>query len=160
MKAYEVLIEDHEVLRGLLKRLIATTDDQAAMRREMLNTLASVLSIHVRIEDELFYPAVRNVTPLLAVAAAEHRAIDDQLAVVLRTDAAGPDFLTEVKMLAETLEHHASEEEREMFPQSYALGEQALESLGVEMKARQSKLERSTLATWLRIVKREALRRA
>ena len=119
MKADQVLIAHHEVLRGLLTRLAATTDAQGRRRRRLRDELVAELGVHVRIEDELFYPAVAQVTPLLAISQAEHRTIDDQLAVVLRTDTAGPEFLTEVTMLAATLEHHAGEEEREMFPQSH-----------------------------------------
>ena len=129
MKADQVLIEHHDVLRGLLKKLGATTDEQGATRRKLLDELVSELGVHVRIEDELFYPAVQEVTPLLAISQAEHRQIDDQLAVVLRTDPGGPDFLIELNMLIATLEHHAGEEARVMFPQSHALGEAALESL-------------------------------
>lgn len=95
----------------------------------MLDSLVSEFRVHVKIEDELSYPAVRDVTPLFAISQAEHRQIDDQLAVVLRTDTGGPDFLTELNMLIATLEHHAGEEERVMIPQSHALGEAALESL-------------------------------
>lgn len=160
MKADQVLIEDHKVLRGLLTQLQATADGQDARRRELLNALVSELGIHVRIELELFYPAVHEVAPHLAVAHAEHRAIDDQLAVVLRTDTTGRDFLTEVEMLAATLEHHANEEESTMFLQAQALGEAALEALGVRMSARQEHLRHSALAQLLRTVKREALRRA
>ena len=115
MKADQVLIEHHDVLRGLLTQLEETTDEQGKERKKLLDDLVSELGVHVRIEDELFYPAVEKVTPLLAISQAEHRAIDDQLAVVLRTDTGGPDFATEVKMLAATLHHHAGEEERLMF---------------------------------------------
>jgi len=160
MKADQVLIEHHDVLRGLLKKLGATTDEQGATRRELLDELVRELGVHVRIEDELFYPAVQEVTPLLAISQAEHRAIDDQLAVVLRTDTAGPDFLVELEMLKETLDHHAGEEERVMFPQSHALGEEALEELGIKMKARQEHLRRSTATQLLRAAKREVLRHA
>jgi iron-sulfur cluster repair protein YtfE (RIC family) len=159
MKADQVLIEHHDVLRGLLKQLEATTDDQGKKRQKLLDSLVSELGVHVRIEDELFYPAVEKVTPLLAISQAEHRAIDDQLAVVLRTDTGGPDFATEVKMLAATLDHHAGEEERVMFPQSHALGEAALESLGTQMEARKKQLERSRFTQLLRSAKREVLRR-
>ncbi len=158
MKADQVLIAHHEVLRGLLTRLAATTDAQGRRRRRLLDELVAELGVHVRIEDELFYPAVAQVTPLLAISQAEHRTIDDQLAVVLRTDTAGPEFLTEVTMLAATLEHHAGEEEREMFPQSHALGEAALESLGARMQARQTKLRHSPITQLLRSAKREVLR--
>ncbi|MGI8536501.1 MAG: hypothetical protein ACR2K2_08370, partial [Mycobacteriales bacterium] len=83
-----------------------------------------------------------------------------QLAVVLRTDTAGPDFLVELEMLKETLDHHAGEEERVMFPQSHALGEEALEELGIKMKARQEHLRHSTVTQLLRAAKREVLRHA
>jgi len=154
-----VLIEHHDVLRGLLTQLQETTDEQGKERKKLLDDLVSELGVHVRIEDELFYPAVEKVTPLLAISQAEHRAIDDQLAVVLRTDTGGPDFATEVKMLAATLHHHAGEEERLMFPQSHALGEEALEALGTQMEQRKRQLENSTVTQTLRKAKREVLRR-
>jgi len=159
MKADQVLIEHHDVLRGLLTQLEETTDEQGKERKKLLDDLVSELGVHVRIEDELFYPAVEKVTPLLAISQAEHRAIDDQLAVVLRTDTGGPDFATEVKMLAATLHHHAGEEERLMFPQSHALGEEALEALGTQMEQRKKQLENSPLTQTLRKAKREVLRR-
>jgi iron-sulfur cluster repair protein YtfE (RIC family) len=159
MKADQVLIEHHDVLRGLLTQLEETTDEQGKERKKLLDDLVSELGVHVRIEDELFYPAVEKVTPLLAISQAEHRAIDDQLAVVLRTDTGGPDFATEVKMLAATLHHHAGEEERLMFPQSHALGEEALEALGTQMEQRKRQLENSTVTQTLRKAKREVLRR-
>jgi len=159
MKADQVLIEHHDVLRGLLTQLEETTDEQGKERKKLLDDLVSELGVHVRIEDELFYPAVEKVTPLLAISQSEHRAIDDQLAVVLRTDTGGPDFATEVKMLAATLHHHAREEERLMFPQSHALGEEALEALGMQMEQRKRQLENSTVTQTLRKAKREVLRR-
>ncbi len=159
MKADQVLIEHHNVLRGLLTQLEETTDEQGKERKKLLDDLVSELGVHVRIEDELFYPAVEKVTPLLAISQSEHRAIDDQLAVVLRTDTGGPDFATEVKMLAATLHHHAGEEERLMFPQSHALGEEALEALGTQMEQRKRQLENSTVTQTLRKAKREVLRR-
>ncbi len=159
MKADQVLIEHHDVLRGLLTQLEETTDEQGKERKKLLDGLVSEIGVHVRIEDELFYPAVETVTPLLAISQAEHRAIDDQLAVVLRTDTGGPDFATEVKMLAATLHHHAGEEERLMFPQSHALGEEALEALGTQMEQRKRQLENSTVTQTLRKAKREVLRR-
>ncbi len=159
MKADQVLIDHHDVLRGLLTELEETTDEQGKERRRLLDDLVSELGVHVQIEDELFYPAVEKVTPLLAISQAEHRAIDDQLAVVLRTDTGGPDFATEVTMLAATLHHHAGEEERFMFPQSHALGEEALEALGTQMEHRKSELENSRVRQTLHKAKREVLRR-
>jgi len=64
-----------------------------------------------------------------------------------------------VKMLAATLHHHAGEEERLMFPQSHALGEEALGTLGTQMQQRKRQLENSTVTQTLRKAKREVLRR-
>jgi hypothetical protein len=107
---------------------------------------------------ELFYPAIAEVSTLLGAAHAQHRQIDDQLAVVLRTDPAGDDFHTELLMLVSTLEHHAGEEEELMFLQAQALGPAKLGTLGERMQRRRQQLRDSKLnATRIR-VKRETLR--
>lgn len=158
MKADELLIEDHGVIRGLLHELETSRPDQAAHRSQLLDELLTVLDVHVQIENDLFYPAIRDVSPLFAVAHAEHRQIDDQLAVVFRTDPASEDFLVEVRMLAATVEHHASEEEHEMFPQAHALGEAALDALGHRMQLRRQHLRDSTVTRARLQIKRAALR--
>lgn len=158
MKADALLTEHHEVLRSLLRELAATSSADPGGRRHLLDVLVGELGLHTQIEDELFYPAVRRVSPLVAVAHSEHRQIDDQLAVVMRTDPAGDRFGQELQALHDTLEHHASEEERDMFPQSHALGEIELEALGERMAARLERLRRSPL-TGLRLrIKRATLR--
>lgn len=159
MRADDLLIKDHGEIRALLHQLEQSRPEHAAQRSELLDRLLSVLDVHVQIENDLFYPAIRDVSPLYAIAHAEHRQIDDQLAVLFRTDPASEDFHTEIKMLADTVEHHASEEEQEMFPQAQALGQAALETLGQAMKQRQQYL-RASAATQTRLrIKRETLRR-
>ena len=143
MKADEVLIAHHDVLRGLLRQLAETTDGQTAERGRLRDDLLRELEVHTQIEDELFYPAVRDVSPLLSVAHAEHRQIDDQLATVMRTSLDDPEFVTEVRMLESTLRHHTFEEEQRMFPQAHALGEERLEELGRQLQERQDELGRS-----------------
>lgn len=158
MKADEVLIAHHDVLRGLLRRLRETTDDQTAERRRLREELLRELEIHTQIEDEVFYPAVRDVSPLLAVAHAEHRQIDDQLATVMRTGLDDPEFVPEVRMLESTLHHHTVEEEQRMFPQSHALGEKRLEELGRQLQERQDELGRSGAMRLIVRLKRATLR--
>jgi hemerythrin superfamily protein len=158
MNADELLIADHQVIRGLLHQLEHSSTDQAALRSELLDELLTVLDVHTQIENDLFYPAIRDVSPLFAVAHAEHRQIDDQLAVVFRTDPASDDFHLEVTMLAATIEHHASEEEDEVFPQSHALGEAALAALGHRMQLRSQHLHDSPVTRTRLQVRRTALR--
>lgn len=159
MKADDVLIEDHDELRGLLGQLTESTPADSGLRRELLNDLVDVLTVHVQIEDELYYPAIAEVSTLLGAAHAEHRQIDDQLAVVLRSDTAGSDFHTEVTMLADTLEHHAGEEESLMFVQGRALGAPTLADLGDRMQRRRAQLRASRITRTRTRLKREILRR-
>jgi iron-sulfur cluster repair protein YtfE (RIC family) len=159
MNADEVLIEDHNNLRSLLAQLKATTTEDAERRRDLLDRLTEVLTVHVQIEDELFYPAIAEVSTLLGASHAQHRQIDDQLAVVLHTDPATDDFAVELDMLASTLDHHAGEEEELMFFQAQALGAARLATLGERMERRRQQLRDSRLNTVRIRVKRETLRR-
>jgi hypothetical protein len=63
-----------------------------------------------------------------------------------------------VTMLTATVEHHADEEEREMFPQAHALGEAELESLGQRMQHRRQHLRDSPVTQARLRIKRETLR--
>jgi Hemerythrin HHE cation binding domain len=159
MNADDVLIEDHNSLRGILGRLKSTTTDDSELRRDLLDQLVAVLTVHVQIEDELFYPAITEVSPLLGQSHAQHRQIDDQLAVVLRTDPATDDFSVELDMLASTLEHHAGEEEELMFFQAQALGTTKLATLGERMERRRQQLRDSRVNTIRIRMKRETMRR-
>ncbi|MGY1855428.1 hemerythrin domain-containing protein [Modestobacter sp. SYSU DS0290] len=158
MKADEVLIAHHDVLRGLLRQLAETTGSQTEERRRLRDRLLRELEVHTQIEDELFYPAVRDVSPLLSLAHAEHRQIDDQLATVMRTPLDDPEFTTEVRMLESTLRHHTFEEEQRMFPQSHALGEERLQQLGRQLQERQDELARSGAMRLIMRLKRLTLR--
>ncbi len=158
MKADEVLIAHHDVLRGLLRDLAGTTGEQTDLRSRLRDELLRELEIHTQIEDELFYPAVRDVSPLLSVAHAEHRQIDDQLATVMRMSVDDPDFRTEVRLLDRTLRHHTMEEEERMFPQARALGEDRLEVLGEQLRARQRELAQSGGMRLIIRLKRATLR--
>ena len=158
MKADEVLIAHHDVLRGLLRDLAETTDAQLELRERLRDDLLREVEIHAQIEDELFYPAVKDVSPLLSLAHAEHRQIDDQLAAVMRTATDAPEFLAEVRLLESTLRHHTMEEEQRMFPQSHALGEDRLEELGEQLRARQRELAESGGMRLIVRLKRATLR--
>jgi hypothetical protein len=159
MNADDVLREDHNRLRDLLSRLESTTTNDSELRRDLLDQLVEVLTVHVQIEDELFYPAITEVSPLLGQSHAQHRQIDDQLAVVLRTDPATDDFTVELHMLASTLHHHAGEEEELMFFQAQALGTTTLATLGERMELRRQELRDSRLNAMRIRMKRETLRR-
>jgi len=135
--ATKLLAEDHEAVRQMKARYEAP-DLGSAARRDLAHEVFLALEVHASVEEKLFYPAVakavgRDGQRLVKEAIEEHKAVKNAIAA-LRTLALGdtafdPRFLA---MLAD-VEHHASEEEREMFPR-------ADEALGGEVVALGSRI--------------------
>jgi hypothetical protein len=144
MNAYEVLFEHHKVLRGLCKKISdipAATED----RQSVLDELLVELDIHMRIEDDLFYPAVSAAGALVAIAHAEHRQVWDQLAVVLRTPRTASEYDDEWRSFVTVLDAHAAEEERDLCPPPIELTTEMIETLGDEMFGRIQRLRESAI---------------
>jgi hypothetical protein len=158
MNAYDVLFDHHKVLRSLCKKISAIPPETDA-RREALDELLMELDIHMRIEDDLFYPAVAQASELVAIAHAEHRQVWDQLTVMLRTPRTAAEYEAEWHAFVTVLDAHAAEEERDLCPPPIALSEDMLDALGEEMVERMAELRASTVAK-LRVKGRAALLRA
>ena len=158
MRADQVLIEHHDVLRGLCKKITATPATTPE-RQERVDDLLRELDIHMRIEDDLFYPAVSAASELVAVAHAEHRQVSDRLAAFLGTDPAAAEYEGAWQAFVTTLDAHAEEEERDLIPPPVGMTEQDLEALGDQMLARMDEL-RASRAKQLRVKVRSAVLRA
>ncbi len=144
MNAYQVLIAHHDVLRALCKKITATPA-AATERQQHVDELLVELDIHMRIEDDLFYPAVSAARTLVAIAHAEHRQVSDQLAVLLRTAPQAPEYEGEWQAFVTTLDAHAEEEERDLFPPPVEMDDDALENLGNLMLDRMDHLRHSSV---------------
>ena len=110
----------------------------------------------MRIEDDLFYPAVSAASELVAIAHAEHRQVWDQLAVLLRTPPTAPQYEDEWNSFVTVLDAHATEEERDLCPAPIDLSEDMLDILGDRMVERIAQLRQSTIHK-LRVRTRAAL---
>lgn len=155
MNAYEVLFEHHDVLRGLCKK-ITDIPPNTYERQDALDELLIELDIHMRIEDDLFYPAVAAASRLVAIAHAEHRQVWDQLAVLLRTPPTAPEYADEWHSFVTVLDAHASEEERDLCPAPIDLSDEMLDALGNRMADRIARLRQSPINK-LRVRSRKAL---
>ncbi|MFG1930280.1 hemerythrin domain-containing protein [Mycobacterium sp. NPDC048908] len=143
MNAFDVLFDHHNTLRGLCKQITALPPGSDE-RRKTLDEFLVELDIHMRIEDELFYPAVQAASKLVAIAHAEHRQVFDQLAVVLRTPVDAPDYQQEWESFVTVLDAHADEEERDLCPPPVQMSEGELNALGDQMRRRMAQLREST----------------
>ena len=148
MDAIALLKEDHQKVRKLLGELAETTSRAAKTRTELLEKIAQELKVHAAIEEEIFYPAFRKAgeqaddEKMYFEALEEHRAgIGLVLPDLLKTEVQSDQFGGRAKVLKELIEHHADEEEKEMFPRARALlGKDALVELGERMQARKDAL--------------------
>jgi hypothetical protein len=155
MNAYGVLFEHHTLLRELCATITDIPVDSAE-RQDALDELLIELDIHMRIEDDLFYPAVAQASALVAVAHAEHRQVWDQLAVLLRTPPTAPEYTDEWHSFVTVLDAHASEEERDLCPPPIDLSDEMLDALGNRMSQRIARLHRSPINKF-RVRSRKAL---
>ena len=138
--AITLLKEDHQKVRKLLGELEETTEKAAAKREKLLGEIEQELKIHTEIEEEIFYPAFRDAAEkkddkeLYYEAIEEHHVVDMVLPEIKDTEADSDQFGAKAKVLKDLVEHHAEEEETEMFPRAKKLMDrEELLRLGAEM---------------------------
>jgi hemerythrin-like domain-containing protein len=144
--AVALLKEDHIRVRKLLDQLAKTSEKAAGKRAQLLATIEEELKTHTRIEEDVFYPAFRDAAErsedrkLYYEAVEEHHVVDLVLPELKGTDAESEQLAAKAKVLKDVVEHHAREEETEMFPRARKLmGREELERLGGELiKAKQA----------------------
>ncbi|WP_104202738.1 hemerythrin domain-containing protein [Billgrantia saliphila] len=147
MNALDLLKEDHDKVRDLLEQLVNTTERAEKKRPDLLAKIEKEMQVHTQIEEEIFYPAFKKASgkendKMYYEAHEEHRAVEDLVLPDLKkTDPGGTQFSGRAKVLKELIEHHAEEEEEEMFPQARkTMSERELEELGEKMQARKKEL--------------------
>ncbi|HET7487321.1 MAG TPA: hemerythrin domain-containing protein [Acidimicrobiales bacterium] len=152
MDALTLLTADHNRVRGLFTRFQgAHSADDGPQLVELATKIVEELEVHAEIEEQLFYPAVREASEELREAVAEGLE-EHHVARTLLDEAKGlsPDdeaWVAKLLVLIESVEHHAGEEEQEMFPAvRKALGGEALEELGVRLEGMKARLGAPTVA--------------
>jgi len=138
MKATDLLKKQHKNVKTLFKKVEQTEDGRR--RRQLMDEIANELKIHTRIEEEIFYPAVREIgtskaEEMVDESFEEHHVVDLVLAELPTVDSEDERFAAKMTVLSELVEHHADEEEDEMFPMcEKKLGRERLEQLGEQMQ--------------------------
>ena len=139
--AIQVLTGDHDTVRDLFEPFeqAKESDDETTMR-SLQQKIFSELETHTRIEEDIFYPAIRELgvdelTETIDESLQEHHVVN----VLMReiSDVATVEtFVAKMTVLIENVEHHADEEEAEMFPKvRQHMSEADLETLGKELEA-------------------------
>ncbi|MEX1032624.1 MAG: hemerythrin domain-containing protein [Cellvibrionaceae bacterium] len=122
--AINLLKQDHKKVKQLLGQLTDTTNRAQKTRTDLLGEIANELRVHTKIEEEIFYPAFRDAgkhdeKQMYHEAVEEHRAVEELVLPDLeKTDPGSDQFAGRAKVLKELVEHHADEEEADIFPKA------------------------------------------
>jgi hemerythrin superfamily protein len=144
------LKEDHQKVRKLLDQLEKSNEKSGDRRTKLLAQIEQELKVHTTIEEEIFYPAYKAAAEkkdeikLFHEAAEEHGVVDMFLPKMHEADPGSVEFSARAKVLKDLVEHHAGEEEKEMFPKARKLMDRAeLVELGDRLAARKRQLQRA-----------------
>jgi hemerythrin superfamily protein len=146
--AIALLKQDHEKVRGLLEQLEKSAGKNAAKAAKLVAQIEQELTVHATIEEEIFYPAFRDAVrskddkQMYYEALEEHHVVKLVMPEVKEgQNDVGPEFAAKSKVLKELVEHHAGEEEKEMFPKARkVMDRNELRELGDRMAERKRQL--------------------
>ncbi len=141
MDAITLLKEDHQKLKKLMDELEKTTERGVKTREELFGKLVAELTVHEKIEEEIFYPAVKErattkkLEELIAESYEEHHFVDMVAAELKKTPFDAEEWGAKFKVMKENIEHHAVEEEEgKLFPKvRRAFTAEELKDLGTQM---------------------------
>jgi Hemerythrin HHE cation binding domain len=145
MDALKLLKADHDEVKKMLGTLEETTERAVKTREEVFTKLKSELEIHEAIEEEIFYPALKDHPKTKAIALEgyeEHHVVDTVMGEMLGLSVGDETWTAKFTVMKENLEHHIEEEEGEMFGQARQVFDKAeLLDLGERMEARKAALK-------------------
>ncbi|HET7677055.1 MAG TPA: hemerythrin domain-containing protein [Candidatus Limnocylindrales bacterium] len=149
MDALNLLEQDHTELRRLLRELEAAVDAEHD-RGVRFRALHEALTRHEQLEEELFYPALRDhpkAKEMVLESYVEHDVVDRLLSDMVELDVRSELWPAKMAVLKENLEHHIEEEETELWKKArQALGEEERAELGERMAARRDQLRQHAAA--------------
>ena len=139
--ATQMIRQDHKKVEGLFRKVEQTKGAQA--KRRLAENAMAELEVHAALEEEIFYPAVKNEVDdgsMVQEAIQEHQTVKQLIAELKGMGEADDEFESQFSQLVENVQHHVEEEENEMLPKVED-SELDLNSLGAEMSERRQQLQ-------------------
>lgn len=142
--AIDLLSNDHRLVREYFQHIEAVSQTSTAADRhrkpDLIRQLCDELDIHTRIEEEIFYPAVRAAfkesnDALVEHAYHEHGQAKQLIHELRRMEPDDPRVDEVLGQLRKTVEHHVREEEERMF----TLARSQIDAMAVGRQLRQQK---------------------
>lgn len=151
MDALALLTADHNRVRGLFTRFrdAHKTEDTAAMVA-LAELIFTELEVHATIEEQIFYPTIHELSDDIAETVdegvEEHHVVKVLMDELHGIGVATDQWTAKMTVLIENVEHHAEEEESELFPEVRSKTDAGVrEELGGRLEAKKAELGAPTL---------------
>lgn len=133
--ATALLRADHKAVDELFEQFESARSPNK--KKALVAQICTELTVHAQIEEEIFYPSVKQVLKdkgLIPEAIVEHQTLKALIEQIEGIEPDGEMYDAKVKVLSEYVRHHVKEEQNEIFPMVkdskldlVAMGEQMLE---------------------------------
>lgn len=118
--AITMLKDDHRKVEKAFKKYEKMSDGDYEKKKELADHICDELTVHMKLEEEIFYPAVKegikSAEDIVNEGVVEHSGAKVLISEIQGMKGNEELFDSKVKVLAEQIEHHVKEEEGEMFP--------------------------------------------
>jgi hemerythrin superfamily protein len=145
--ACDLLDADHRAVKKLFNQYdeLAGSSAQRSLkqRMEIAREICQQLTVHAQIEEEIFYPQLRQAfkkTDLLAEAEVEHATAKELIAQIQAAQEPDEQLDARVKVLGEYIDHHVKEERNEIFPKARSTRGLDLIAMRDELAARKEEM--------------------
>lgn len=143
MRATEFLARDHRAVRDLFLQFERTPLEDGSSRQDLFDTIVEELEAHAQVEEEVFYPAVREASRRLDDAEAGHVHLRAVIREVKTYEAGSSEFIAGVRLVKRIVFAHVMEEEGGVFLDAERMGTPALERLGAQLAERKEALAKA-----------------
>ncbi|TAK84569.1 MAG: hemerythrin domain-containing protein [Betaproteobacteria bacterium] len=144
--AIEMLKEDHAKVQKAFKEFEKMDREDTETLKQVVQTVCEELKVHTTLEEEIFYPAVREAIEdedIMNEASVEHETAKMLMEQLENMGPDDPSYHATFTVLGEYVKHHVKEEEGEMFPQAKKT-DLDFEDLGQRMRERKQELMGAT----------------
>jgi hypothetical protein len=140
-EAIAILRADHKLVSELFAEVEKTRKQEKKLK--LVEQICQELTIHAQVEEEIFYPAVKEALDddeLVPEARVEHESLKALIAEIEGAEDDEEMYEARVKVLSEYVKHHVKEEQNEMFPK-VKQSSLDLEELGAQIMQRKEELK-------------------
>lgn len=161
-----MLIGDHNRVRGLFTRFQAAKEaDDTEKMGQLAELIFEQLEVHTTIEETVFYPQVKGCSEdageTVAEGIQEHIVVKRLIEECQAMGPGGEEWTAKMAVIIEGVEHHAEEEETELFPEIRPkLGKEGLERLAEELTMKKKELGAPTPDMVIDLTKQELMEKA